>query len=166
MNFSQRSGIYGPFSFDRGPVRRYWMTGVAVVFSLLTVCTAISTWGLSLLALPPILALHWLWLELVFRRLHYEVDEDSVNIRQGVVMHIEKVIPLEKITDIKLVQGPLMRLFGVYIVMIQTAGSRGQLPEGIMTFESHAKAVDVRERIMTARQQFRAGLLAAGGGDE
>lgn len=160
------SPIYGAFAFERGPLRRYWLTGVAVLFGLLGACLAVSTVGISMLLVPVAVLLYWLWIELVFMRLGYEVDEDSVNIRQGVVFHVEKVIPLEKITDIKLIQGPLMRCFGVYNVYLQTAGSGNQMPEAIMVFESHRKAVEVRERIMAARQRFRSGLLQAGTGDE
>ena len=161
-----RSEIYGEFEFDRGVLRKYWLVGTGVLFGVLGLFCAKPTFGASMLIVPIALALTYLWLELVFRRLRYDVDEDSVNIRQGVLFHVEKVIPLEKITDIKLMQGPLMRLFGVYNILIQTAGSGHQVPEGIMTFESHAKAVEVRERIMVARQRFRSGLLGVGTGDE
>jgi membrane protein YdbS with pleckstrin-like domain len=158
--------IYGELGFERCALRRYWLTGAGVVFGLLSVFLAIPSFGASLLLFPALLLLHWLWIKLVFMRLYYEVDEDSVNIREGVVIHIEKVIPLEKITDIKLIQGPLMRLFGVYNLMLQTAGSSSQLPEGMMTFESREKAEEVRERIMTARRLFRASPLGVGSGGE
>lgn len=158
--------IYGEFEFDRGVLRKYWMVGSGILFGIIGLLGAVFTFGVSLLLVPIALVLVYVWLELVFKRLRYEVDEDSVNIRKGVLMHVEKVIPLEKITDIKLIQGPLMRFFGVYYVLLQTAGSSAQMPEAFMTFESHEKAVEVRERIMTARQRFRSGLLGVGTGDE
>ena len=34
-----------------------------------------------------------------------------------------KSIPLERITDIALMQGPLLRYFGIWVMNIQTAGS-------------------------------------------
>jgi membrane protein YdbS with pleckstrin-like domain len=158
--------VYGAFAFDRGPLRRYWLSGAGALFAVLGAGLAIPTLGLSLLLVPVAVVFCWLWIQLVFMRLYYEVDEDSVNIRAGVLVHVEKVIPLEKITDIRLVQGPLMRCFGVCNVYLQTAGSSAQVPEAIMVFESHAKAVEVRERIMTARQRFRSSLLGSGTGDD
>lgn len=163
---TETGSIYGEFAFDRSRVRSYWLATAGVVWAVLGLLLAIPTFGLSFLIVPLALGLVWLWIEMVFRRLYYEVDEDSVNVRRGVLFHVEKVIPLEKITDIKLIQGPLMRCFGVYNVLLQTAGSGHQMPEAWMTFESREKAVQVRERIMVARQRFRSGLLGAATGDE
>ena len=150
--------LYGEFVFDRGAIKRYWSIGALIVFAGM----APFTFGATLLMMPPL----WIYYGLLLRRLRYEVDEDSVNVYTGVFFRQEKVIPLEKITDIKLLQGPLMRCFGVYTVFLQTAGNGNGMPEATMTFESHAKAVEVRERIMTARQRFRSGLLSLGTGDE
>jgi len=153
--------IYGEFEFDPEPVRRYWYVGALLLF---TGASAVF------MGLPLPLLLFWLlgghrWISREFERRRYEVDEDSVNVRTGVLFHQEKVIPLEKITDIRLIQGPLMRRFGVYNVMIQTAGMGNGMPEATMTFESRERAEQVRERIMTARARFRSGLLAGGGGE-
>jgi membrane protein YdbS with pleckstrin-like domain len=163
---SGNEALYGEFEFDRRRLCSYWMAGTWILFGIVGLVGAVPTFGISILLVPAAAILTRLWIGLVFRRLRYDVDEDSVNIRSGVLFHVEKVIPLEKITDIKLVQGPLMRLFSCYNVLIQTAGSGHQVPEGIMTFESHEKAVEVRERIMTARQRFRSGLLGVGTGDD
>lgn len=158
--------IYGEFAFDRKPIRLYWYAGLLIAWGTLTAMVALGTSGVGLVIFPiGALLSHW-WINRVFRRLYYEVDEDSTNIRRGVIFHVEKVIPLEKITDIKLIQGPLMRCFGVYNLLLQTAGTGAQVAEAVMTFESREKAVEVRERIMEARRRFRALLLRAGTGDD
>ena len=41
----------------------------------------------------------------------------------GVFFLFRKSIPLERITDVNLVQGPLLRRFGIWAMRIQTAGS-------------------------------------------
>jgi putative membrane protein len=154
--------VYGEFGFDRTAVRNYWYCAAGALFGFLTL--------VSFGVVAPLLVLwlifgHW-WIGKEFERRRYEVDEDSVNVRSGVLFHQEKVIPLEKITDIRLIQGPLMRIFGVYNVMIQTAGSGAQIPEATMIFGSCARAEEVRERIMTARARFRSGLFGHATGSE
>jgi membrane protein YdbS with pleckstrin-like domain len=161
MSQINTSGIYGEFSFDRAAVRGYWYFAT---FVLLTVGTVASFGVLGPFLLLWLALGHW-WISKEFERRFYEVDEDSVNVRSGVLFHQEKVIPLEKITDIKLIQGPLMRCFGVYNLLIQTAGMGNGMPEASMTFESREKAEEVRERIMTARRCFRSGLLQTAGGE-
>ncbi|MEL0614992.1 PH domain-containing protein, partial [Marinomonas arenicola] len=46
-------------------------------------------------------------------------------VKRGILFKEEKSIPLEKITDVGLSQGPLMRLFGLYRLSFETAGQSG-----------------------------------------
>lgn len=46
----------------------------------------------------------------------------SVKVARGVFVRTEKTVPLDRITDIGLVQGPIMRLFGIEALSIETAG--------------------------------------------
>ena len=142
---------YGEFAFDREVIRKYWYLLVALILLALSIPT--MGLGLILLAVWLLSFGNW-WISLIYRRLFYEVDEDSLNIRKGVIFHVEKVIPLEKITDMKLMQGPVARHYGVYTVFVQTAGMGTQFPEATMSFESHEKAVEVRERVMLARKKL------------
>lgn len=52
--------------------------------------------------------------------------ERKLVVKRGIIFVVEKSIPLEKITDIALSQGPLMRIFGLYQLSFETAGQSAQ----------------------------------------
>lgn len=55
-------------------------------------------------------------------RLEVVLTQRDLQVRRGILTREEKTIPLEKITDLVLVEGPLMRLFGVKGLGVETAG--------------------------------------------
>lgn len=63
------------------------------------------------------------WARLQAERLSYRVDGDMLRADSGLIWFQRKSIPLRKITDVNLFQGPIARLFGVWSLRIQTAGS-------------------------------------------
>ena len=70
----------------------------------------------------------WLIVGRVFHKKQYEnlsceLTERSLNFRKGVVIKVQKNIPLDKITDLAVNEGPLLRHFGLCSLMIETAGS-------------------------------------------
>lgn len=54
------------------------------------------------------------------------VTERKLVVKRGVFNKEEKSIPLEKITDVAMVQGPLMRVFNLYRLSFETAGQSAQ----------------------------------------
>ena len=49
----------------------------------------------------------------------------AVHVKKGLFIKVRKTIPLEKITDVGSVQGPIMRKFGLYSLTFETAGQSG-----------------------------------------
>ena len=49
----------------------------------------------------------------------------ALNVKKGVFNKIEKTVPLEKITDLQMVQGPIMRMFDLHQISVETAGQSG-----------------------------------------
>ena len=64
--------------------------------------------------------------------LEYRLYESNLFVHQGVFFIKRKTIPLDRITDIVLVQGPLLRHFGLWRLDIQTAGSGQQRAEAYL----------------------------------
>jgi len=64
--------------------------------------------------------------------LEYRLYESNLFVHQGVFFIKRKTIPLDRITDIVLVQGPLLRYFGLWRMDIQTAGSGQQRAEAYL----------------------------------
>ena len=54
------------------------------------------------------------------------LTEKALKVKKGILVRIEKTIPLEKITDMAMVQGPIMRSFDLHTLTIETAGQSGQ----------------------------------------
>jgi putative membrane protein len=50
----------------------------------------------------------------------------SLKVSKGVFVRVEKTVPLDRITDVGLVQGPVMRLFDIEALSIETAGQSSQ----------------------------------------
>lgn len=65
------------------------------------------------------------WAVLSHRYLWYRFTETEMEWGRGIMFRATGIVPYSKITHIKIVQGPVMRLFGLSALKIQTAGSSG-----------------------------------------
>jgi len=75
----------------------------------------------------PLLPFWLLGLGRAFHRRQYEALEcvltpRSLNFHKGFLIRIQKNVPLDKITDLALVEGPLLRFLGLCSLGIETAG--------------------------------------------
>ena len=52
----------------------------------------------------------------------------SLKIKKGIFVRTEKTVPLDKITDLGLVQGPIMRSLDIEALSVETAGQSGAGP--------------------------------------
>jgi putative membrane protein len=84
--------------------------------------------------------------------LRYCLDDKALRVEQGLLFRSRKTIPLDKITDLELVQGPLLRYFGMWTIKIQTASTASQLPEA--TLLGLVNPDQVREEILAAKTAF------------
>ena len=80
------------------------------------------------------------------------LKEKSLYIKQGIWFQTEKNIPLDKITDVTMKQGPIARLFNVYYVLIETAGNSTGMAEGTMVGVKEPQAL--RDRLLAQRDQL------------
>ena len=77
----------------------------------------------GILLIPIIAVIYWVWYAPRYRQFHtLELDGMNVKSKRGVVFRSETNVPLERITDVSVHQGPLMRSFGVYKVSVESAG--------------------------------------------
>jgi len=82
------------------------------------------------------------------KNLRYRLDGNVLRAEGGVFFLFRKSIPLERITDVALVQGPLLRFFGIWAMRIQTAGSA----QCEATLYGVCEPEKVRELILSQRQ--------------
>ena len=98
-------------------VKTYWL------ISLLLVST-ISIVGIPFLIIS--IPIFFLISSKVLSAMSAIVTERKIVVKRGVFNKEEKSIPLEKITDVAMVQGPLMRVFNLHRLSFETAGQSAQ----------------------------------------
>ena len=118
----------------------YWLlTGIIVL-----TCTIV---GIPLLLL-------WIPLGLFFtgrylERMECKLTSKALKVKKGILVRVEKTIPLEKITDMGMVQGPIMRQFGLHTLTVETAGQSG--PGSLVSLTGIVDAEDFRETVLLQR---------------
>ena len=97
-------------------VKHYWL----VLTLIICVCGIISIFVIPLIVPIVLFAVHK-----HLQALSVELFHRKLVVKRGIFTKIEKSVPLEKITDISMVQGSLMRAFGLYRLNVETAGQSG-----------------------------------------
>lgn len=77
-----------------------------------------------------------------FEALEAELTERSLNVRRGFLFRLQKNVPLDKITDLAVNEGPILRYLGLCTLGIETAGGGGN--EGGM---GQARLTGVRDAL-------------------
>jgi uncharacterized membrane protein YdbT with pleckstrin-like domain len=60
-----------------------------------------------------------------FNTLSCHLTNKNLKFSKGLILHIEKTIPVENIQDLSFVGGPILRYFGLTLIKIETAGGGG-----------------------------------------
>ncbi|MHC5055001.1 MAG: PH domain-containing protein [Planctomycetota bacterium] len=147
------------FVIRRDTVARYlyWRYMLVLVFMTLV------TFGIGSVAVLVYLLLIGPWFP---RRqasaLRYALEGTTLRVDSGVFFLSRKAIPLDRVTDIVLVQGPLMRHFGVWSLRVQTAGAGSHIPEGVLFGVEEPERV--RDLLLETRDEAASGRSDAGGG--
>lgn len=119
----------------------YWLLSGALIFASTIV-------GIPLL-------LFWFPIGLVFTKRYLAgmeclLTDRALKVRRGILVRIEKTIPLEKITDMGMVQGPIMRYFDLYRLTVETAGQSGQ--GALISLTGIVDAKSFREDVLNQRE--------------
>ena len=77
------------------------------------------------------------------------ITERKLVVKRGIFHKEEKSIPLEKITDVAMVQGPLMRVFNLYRLSFETAGQSAQ--GALVSLLGIDDAANFRETILSQK---------------
>ena len=123
----------------------YWLLSGALIFAY------------TILGIP--LLLLWFPIGRVFTRQYLDrmeclLTDKALKVRKGILVRIEKTIPLEKITDMGMVQGPIMRHFDLYKLTVETAGQSGQ--GALVSLTGIRDAKSFREAVLKQREAIAA----------
>ena len=139
------------FEIDRNAVKNYFVARW-ILFCIL---------ACGLFVLPPFVSIFTAAIFIAFaigfwlcpqqaNNLRYRLEGNTVRADGGVFFLFRKSIPLERITDVALVQGPLLRYFGIWAMRIQTAGSA----QCEATLYGVRNPEEIRELILSQRQRI------------
>ena len=87
-----------------------------------------------------------------FEALESELTERSLNIRGGLLVRTQKSVPLDKVTDLVVSEGPILRYLGLCSLRVETAGSA----LGHAHLAGVVDAVAFRDLVLRQRDQVTA----------
>lgn len=126
-----------------------WLSGAIDLFVAMAI---LGTLGV-------IVIIFVVWTRLYYDTMAYELHDDELRWRRGVWFRTTGIVPYNRITNLDLRQGPVMRWLGISTISVQTAGYSGQaVPE--IRIEAIEHAEELRELL---RASVRA-CSAAGDG--
>jgi membrane protein YdbS with pleckstrin-like domain len=128
---------------EGGRIGLYWALGLNLLWIL----------PLALVAAPYV------------NSLQYEIHEDEVIVRGGIITKSVKHVPFRTVTNLRTSQGPFDRLFGLGTLDIQTAGMSGQTGaeeklSGLPNF------VEIYDRVAQALRRYRQAMGPTASEDE
>jgi len=107
--------------------------------------------------LAALVVLFIIWTRLYYDSMWYELHDDEMRWKRGVIFRRTGIVPYNRITNIDIRQGPVMRRLEISTISIQTAGYSGQAQAEIR-IEAIVYAEELRELI-------RSMVRVTGGGD-
>ena len=114
--------------------RPYTAIGVILVQAIFWLCFLVPFWlseeallfqG-SLIVFVLVFIFSLIWVPLYYRSVIYHLNETEMTWRRGVWFRGTGIVPYNRITNVDIVQGPLMRIFKISSLKVQTAGYSGQ----------------------------------------
>ncbi|MFD2933082.1 PH domain-containing protein [Spirosoma flavum] len=149
LTMSQADKEY-PVSVEFNPIIRTYLL-LYVAFFLL-----VSIIGIVLIPIWLLGVGQW-WSRHYFNKLECELTERSLRFKKGILVEVEKTIPLENIQDVTFVAGPLLRYFDLCILKFETAGqspSQANAMEliGIIDAQTfRTQILEQRQKLIAAR---------------
>ncbi|MBP2032045.1 membrane protein YdbS with pleckstrin-like domain [Clostridium algifaecis] len=83
---------------------------------------------------------------LEYKQWRYGIFEDKIELINGIIIRKKTIIPISRIQNLKIEQGPIERMSNIASVNIITAGGRHKIPA--ITMEDAEKITDNLKRII------------------
>lgn len=131
--------ILAEASFNRS-VRTYWLLSGSIVCVIT---------GVGILLLPLWLLLGHILTERYLQHMSCVLTDRSLKVSKGLLVRQEKTVPLDKITDLALIEGPIMRYMDLQAVKVETAGASS--PGSFITLVGIVEAREFRDTVLRQR---------------
>ena len=138
-------------------LRTYWYLQAVLAF-------VITVAGIAIL---PIWLLGWgqWYVRRRFGALKCELHERTLVVKRGIFFKVEKTIPLDKIQDLTVKEGPLLRMLGLRSLQVETAG-QGTAGAAEAHLIGMVDPVDFRDEVLRQRDSMSALPASRPGTDE
>jgi len=127
-------------------VKLYWLVSL-LFFSTVTLV------GIPLLIIT--IPLFFIFSSKILAAMSATITERKLVVKRGIFHKEEKSIPLEKITDVAMIQGPLMRMFKLYRLNFETAGQSSA--GALVSLIGIEEAANFRETILMQKDSIAIG---------
>lgn len=127
--------------FDR-KVKAYYLLSTSILFIVTII-------GIPLLIVYLLIG-RWI-IERHLQNLGCVLTERTLEIKKGILNKTESTIPLEKITDLQMFQGPIMRHFGLRGFKVETAGQSSGPGGSLVNIIGIVDAVEFRRAVLEQR---------------
>jgi len=87
-----------------------------------------------------------------FNTLKCQLSHKHLKFSKGLILHIEKTIPLENIQDLSFIGGPILRSFGLTMIKVETAGGGGAHQSNMMSMIGINDAEEFKNMILAQRE--------------
>ncbi len=131
-------------------VKSYWIWQPVLILVLLVVT-------IPLAILYVIIAR--LFIDKYLENMSCVLTERTLDIKKGIFNKTESTIPLEKITDLQLFQGPIMRHFGLHGFKVETAGQSSPTGGSLVNIIGIVDTKDFRKAVLEQRDRAALGAL-------
>jgi putative membrane protein len=138
-------------------LRTYWYLQ-AVLICVVTVI------GIVILPIWLLGLGHW-YVRRSFEALKCELHERTLVVKRGIFFKVEKTIPLDKIQDLTVKEGPLLRKLGLRSLKIETAG-QGTPGASEADLIGVVNPIDFRDAVLRQRDSMSAVPVSRPGTDE
>ena len=108
--------------------------------------------GITLIGVLILIVIFVAWVRLYYVSIWYELKDAEMSWKRGVWFRRTGIVPYNRITNLDVIQGPVMRRLGISTLSIQTAGNSGQAVPKIR-IEGIENADDLRELIRSLVRQ-------------
>ncbi len=129
------------------------ITDNAVTYQVLAVCLVFAA---TIIGIPLLLiawpAATWYWRR-YYQHLRVSLTTRELKVHRGILVREEKSIPLEKITDLAVYQGPVMRWLGLKGIRVETAGQSSGTA-ALVSIVGIDDTDDFRDRVLAQRDRI------------
>lgn len=123
-------------------VKTYWLLSPSIALACSIVLIPIIPF--FLLIAYPIVGIR-------LKAMSCTLTERTLDIRQGVFNRVESTVPLDKVTDLQMFQGPVMRALGIHGFRVETAGQSSGPGGHLVNMIGIVNTPDFRKAVLAQR---------------